>query len=50
MKTVTTHKSKDAEWIDESGTSIPYARTTFYYPSAITNEIKQNHYKTLLKS
>jgi len=28
MKTVTTYKSSDKEWMDESGTSIPYNRTT----------------------
>lgn len=28
MKAVTTQKSSDSEWIDESGTKIPYNRTT----------------------
>lgn len=28
MKSIITHKSSDAEWIDESGTRIPYNRTT----------------------
>lgn len=28
MKTVITHKTSDAEWIDEAGTHIPYNRTT----------------------
>lgn len=28
MKSIITHKSSDAEWIDESGTHIPYNRTT----------------------